>query len=166
MKIKLEFILPDIKAANQACEQMLLARVDDKYIHFLAKPDTDLGKLKSATDIEKTNIIHEGERGVLIGAGLGLLAGLYVLLVPPWLTNSPLWFTNSPWFVILAITTVIGAISVAIGSALLGVNLFNTDLNRFKSKIDKGGILMIVSVPFYRAQEIRSIMNKPLLKIT
>ena len=163
--MKLEFMLPDIKAANQACEQMLLARIENKNIHFLAKPGTNLGKLQLATAIEKTNIIHEGERGILIGAGLGLLAGLYVLTVPPWLTNSPLWFTNSPWFVILATTAVIGTVSVAIGAALLGVNLFNTDLNRFKSRINRGEILMIVSVPFYRAKEIRNIMNQLRLKI-
>ncbi len=161
MKMKLEFMLPDVNAADQACEQMLLARIENKYIHFLAKPGINLGNLQLASAIEKTNIMHEGERGILIGAGLGLLAGLYVLTVPPWLTSSPLWFTNANWFVILATTTVFGAVSVAIGSALLGVNLFNSDLDHFKGRIDKGGVLMIVSVPFYRAKEIRSIMSKP-----
>ncbi len=164
MKIKLEFMLPDVKAADKAGDEMLLARIEDKHIHFLAKPGTDLGDLQQATAIEKTNIIHEGERGLLIGAVLGLIGGLYVLAVPRWLTYSPLWFTHSPWYVVLGITIVFGAIAVAVGAAMLGVNIFNTDLAKYKKRIQEGGVLMIVAVPLFRAQEIRKIMKKSSLQ--
>lgn len=159
MKIKLEFMLPDVNVADKAGDKMLLARIEDKHIHFLAKPGTDLGNLQPATAIEKTNIIHEGERGLLVGAGLGLLGGMYVLAVPKWFTYSPVWFTNSPWYVVLGTTIACGAISVAIGAALLGVNIFNTDLARYKKRIQDGGVLMIVAVPLFRAHEIRKIMK-------
>jgi hypothetical protein len=159
MKLKLEFLLPDIKAANQVCDRLLLARVGDDQIHFLARSGLDLGKLQAASAFEKSNIIHEGERGVLMGAGLGLLAGLYVLKFPPWLTQSPLWYSNTHWYIILTITIIAGAFSVAIGAALLGVNLFNSDLIRYKTRIDKGEILMIVTVPFYQANKIRKILK-------
>lgn len=161
MKIKLEFLLPNIKAANVACEKMLLARVDNSNIRFLAKKGTDLGDLQEATAIEKTNIIHEAERGVLIGAALGLLGGMYVLTVPAWVTYSPLWFTNSRWYIILAITSAFGAVFVALGYALFGTNFYNTDLDAFKGKIEKGAVLMILTVPIYRAKEIRRIMREP-----
>ena len=59
----------------------------------------------------------------------------------------------------LGITVLIGAISVVISSALLSVNLFNSDLKRYKSRIDEGEILMIVTVPFYEANKIRKIMR-------
>lgn len=163
MKMKLEFMLPNLKAADLAGDKMLLARIEDRYIHFLAESGTDLGDLQPASAIEKTNIIHEGERGVLIGAALGLIGGLYVLTVPTWLTYSPLWFTNSHWYTILAITTVIGAFSVAVGAALLGVNIFNSDLAQYKKHIQEGGVLMIVTVPIFRAAEIRKIMNSSAL---
>ena len=159
MKLKLEFLLPDIKAANQACDRLLLARIGENQIHFLANPGIELGKLQAATALEKSNIIHEGERGVLIGAGIGLLAGLYVLKFPPWLTNSPLWYTNTQWYIVLAITIFAGTFSVAFGAALLGVNIFNSDLKRYKSRIDKGELLMIVTVPFYEVNKIRKAMK-------
>jgi hypothetical protein len=158
MKLKLEFLLPDVKSANDACNRLLIARVNDSDIHFIAKPGIDLGKLQVATALEKSNMIHEGERGLLIGAGLGLLAGLYVLKFPPWITKSPLWYTDTHWYVILLIMILAGACSVAFGSALLGVNLFNSDLKRYKRKIDKGEILMIVTVPFYQVSKVRKIM--------
>jgi len=159
MKLKLEFLLSDINAANQACDRLLLARVGEHHIHFLARSGLDLGKLHPATALEKTNIIHEGERGVLIGAGFGLLAGLYILKFPPWITQSPLWYTNTHWYIILLITVLVGAFSVAMGAALLGVNLFNTDLKRYKNRINNGEILMIVTVPFYEANKVRKIMR-------
>jgi hypothetical protein len=159
MKLKLEFLLPDVKSANKACEKLLIARVEEKNIHFLARPDINLGKLQAATALEKSNMVHEGERGMLIGAGLGLLAGLYVLSFPPWITKSPLWYTNSDWYVVLLVTILAGAFSVAFGAALLGVNLFNSDLKRYKNRIDKGEILMIVRVPFYKVNTIRKMMK-------
>ena len=45
MREQLKFLLPDINTANQASEALLLARIDNKNICFLAKPGTNLGKL-------------------------------------------------------------------------------------------------------------------------
>jgi hypothetical protein len=59
----------------------------------------------------------------------------------------------------LAITIFAGAFSVAFGAALLGVNIFNSDLKRYKSRIDKGELLMIVTVPFYEVNKIRKAMK-------
>ncbi|MES2498933.1 MAG: hypothetical protein V4605_10310 [Pseudomonadota bacterium] len=160
MNVKLKFLLHDVKTANQVRKELLLARVDDENIHFLAKPGTDLGQLRPATSMEKTNTLHEGERGILYGAIFGLLAGLYVLTTPPWITASPVWYTNSEWYVILAVTTISGAAFVAIGAALLGVNLLNSDLDRFKAKMAHGEVLAIVTIPFYRIKEIRKIISK------
>ncbi|HYN53178.1 MAG TPA: hypothetical protein VES38_00560 [Methylotenera sp.] len=160
MNVKLKFLLHDVKAANQVRKELLLARVDDENIHFLAKPGTDLGQLPLATSMEKTNSLHEGERGILYGAIFGLLGGLYVLKFPSWVTTSPLWYTDSSWYVILAVTTISGAAFVAIGAALLGVNLLNSNLDKFKAKMAHGEVLAIVTVPFYRIKEIRKIISK------
>ncbi len=164
MHLKLHFLLPNIKVAHKASEAMLLARVEDKNVCFLAKPDTDLGVLRHATALEATNTFHEGLKGVLMGAGLGLLGGLYVLYFPAWFTDSPLWFTNASWYTILAVTTLLGAAAAAFGAALLGFNILNTDLERYHKRIDDGAVLMIVSVPYQRANEIRKIVRKLHLK--
>lgn len=160
MKPKLKFLLPDIQTANQVAESLLLARVDNKNISFIAKPGTNLGQLQAASTIESTNIVNDGEKGILIGAAIGLLAGLYMHFFQPWITTS----MGVHWITIVAIATVAGAMASAIGAAVFGVNLFNTDLNKFKDKIDRGAILMIVAAPFQRANEIRSIVSKSHLK--
>lgn len=153
MRRKLEFMFPDVKTARHAWKEMLLACIEDKHIHFLAKPGTNLGKLHPANILERTDTIHEGEWGVLIGAGLGLLAGILALAFPP-------WYTSLHWSGILAITTAFGAIAGAIGMALLGVNLSNSDLDALQDRIAQGEVLMIVSVPLHRVKEIRQIVDR------
>ena len=53
MRPRLKFLLPDIKTANKASEALLLARIEDKNISFLANPDTNLGQLRPASAIER-----------------------------------------------------------------------------------------------------------------
>jgi hypothetical protein len=160
MKLKLNFLLPDIKAANRASEALLLARVDNKNISFLANSDTYIGELHPASTIESTNLINDGARGVLTGASIGLMIGLYMHYFQPWITSS----MNIHWLTILAITTVFGAAASTLGAVIFGANMFNTDLNKFKDRINDGAILMIVSVPFHRSNEIRKIVSHLHLK--
>jgi len=164
MYLKLNFLLPDIKVAKQANDAMLLAKVEPKNICFLAREGTDLGELQPANAVDATNTLNEGMKGILMGAGLGLLGGLYVLYFPLWFTDSPPWFTSASWYVILGVTMLMGAAAAAFGAALLGFNILNTDLKRYQNRIDDGAILMIVSVPFHRAKEIRKIVSKLHLK--
>jgi len=160
MNLKLNFLLPDIKSANRASESLLLARVDNKNICFLAKPGVDIGELQAASTLESTNLINDGAKGVLFGASIGLLIGLYMHYFQPWITST----MNVHWLTIVAITTVFGAAASTLGAVIFGVNMFNTDLNKYKDKIDKGAILMIVSVPVYRLNEISKIVNHLHLK--
>ena len=157
--MKLKFLLPNIQAARKANDAMLHACVEAKDVSFLAKPGTDLGGLPEANAMEATNTLNEGLKGVLMGAGIGLLGGLYVLYFPKWFTDSPTWFTNASPLAILIITALMGAAAAAFGAALLGVNVLNSDLRQFKRRMDHGAVLMIVSTPFNRVKEIRNIVK-------
>lgn len=156
MKPKLKFLLPDIKSAHLASDALLLARVDDKAITFLAKPGTDLGKLQAASTIDSTNMINDGEKGVLYGAIIGLLIGLYIYYFQPWVAET----TKAHVAVVIVVSTMVGALASAIGAAVFGVNMFNTDFNKYKNKIDSGAVLLIVTVPFQRSTEIRKIIKE------
>ena len=148
MKRKLQFMLPNIKAAAAARNKMLLASIHNENICFLAKPGIELGELHEANVFDKSDSINQGIRGIYTGAGLGLLAGIVALAFPP-------WYVHTHWLVILAITTLIGAVLWSFLMAVIGGNMFNSDLNRFKSRIEKGEIMMFVTVPFYKVNEVR-----------
>ena len=160
MRQQLKYLLPDIKAANRASEALLLARIDNKNICFLAKPGVELGQLQAASPLESTNIINEGERGILIGASIGLVFGLITYFFQPWITAS----MHVNWMVLVGILMVLGAALSAIGAAVFGSNFFNDDLEMYKKRIDEGAILMIVSAPFQRSNEISKIVSKLHLK--
>lgn len=158
MKRRLYFMLPDISAARHAWKEMLLACVDNRNIHFLIKAGTPLAhRMQPADILERTDALHEGGMGILLGAALGLLAGVLTLLFPH--EYFPLWYTNLDWTGILAITTLFGAIASGLGMAMLGVGLSNSDLEAAKDKISRGGVMMIVSVPLHRLSELRRVVE-------
>ena len=162
MKTKINFMLPDLATAVKVRDALLLGLVENKYIHFLAKQGTKLDDLNQTSAIEGSNLMHEGEKGILYGMGFGFLAGLSVLYFPDWITVSPSWYTQSYWYVVLIVTTLFGAIATAVGAALLGCNVFNSDIDQYKARIEKGEILMIVTVRLYEAHKVRNIVNKKL----
>jgi hypothetical protein len=89
--------------------------------------------------------MHEASQGILIGAGLGLLAGLLVLFYPP-------WYAETHWSVLLTMTTMIGAAIGAIEMAMLGISLDTTDVKRYRPHVDEG-TLMLLTVPQDRCGE-------------
>ena len=82
MKRKLFFLLPDTNTAHAMMDQLLLARIEERNIRFLAKPETPLGDLPEATVAEKTDTLHGVGVGALIGGISGALGGLLVVLMP------------------------------------------------------------------------------------
>ncbi len=160
MREQLKFLLPDIDTANQAAKALLVAKIDNKNICFLANPSVNLGQLQPASTLKSTNVINEGEKGILIGAFIGLLFGLYAHFFQPWITAS----MNVNWMVLVGALMVLGAALSAIGAAVFGSNFFNDDFKKYKKRIDEGSILMIVTAPFQRSDEIIKIVSKSHLK--
>lgn len=156
----LKFLLPDIKVANQASEALLLARIDNKNICFLAKPGTNLGSLQAASTLESTDMVNVGQRALLLGAAFGLIIGLYAYYFQSWVTES----MHVNWIVLVGALMILGALLSAIAGTLFGTNFFNNGLKKYKTQINEGAILMIVSAPFQRADEICKVMSKLHLK--
>lgn len=83
MNRKLYFMLPDVKSARRMMDELLLARVEARHIHFLAKPGISLGDLPIATASQRTGTIYGGEMGLALGAAMGLLGGALAVQFPP-----------------------------------------------------------------------------------
>lgn len=160
MREHLKFLLPNIQVANQAAEALLLARIDNKNISFMARPGLALGKLQAASMVESSNMVNGGEKGILIGATVGLIFGLYTHYFQPWITES----MHINWMVLVGALMVLGAALSSIGAAVFGSNIFNDDLQKYKKRIDEGAILMIVSTPSNRSEEITKVVSKLHLK--
>lgn len=146
MRRRLYFLLPDVHSARSMLDEMLLARIHVERIHFLAKRDTLPDDLPEASVLQKTDMVHGAQLGVVIGAAGGLLGGLAVVFFPP------------EGILVPGVAILIGGISGALLgswiSSMAASAVPNTKLDAFHPEIERGRVLMMVDVPMRRVDEI------------
>ncbi len=158
MKRKLYFMLPNIKTAQQMMDQLLLARIEEQSIHFLAKPEISLEGLPEANVIEKTDSLHGVGLGAIVGGVIGVTGGVIVVAYPS-LVSIP---TGEYPLHSLAIL-VIGLIGAAFGAwwnGMISSAIPNSSLKSYEGEIARGGILMIVTAPYHRIRDIRAVVQR------
>lgn len=150
MKRRLYFLLPDVASATASANDLLLARVEDRHMHFLAKRGTDLGELHEASYLIKTDLM----RGAAIGLGLGVLGGAILGYM---IVNHPPDGTH-PGLAAAVLAAVVGAVlGVWLGS-MAATAVPNSRLKTFDGDIGRGKVLMIVDVSYERVDGIRGIV--------
>ena len=159
MRRKLYFMLPDIKTAHQMMDQMLLARIEEQNVHFLARPDISLEDLPEASVIEKTDSLHGVGVGAMIGGVGGVLGGALVVAFPS-IVSIP--SDVGPPLQVLAILTIalIGAGFGAWWTGMIASAIPNSSLKHYEDRISRGEILMIVNVPYQRIRQIRALVQQ------
>lgn len=150
MKRRLYFLLPDSAGAHQTLDELLLARVDVKRMRFWANDATPLSDIPQAGFLDKTDLIHGSEVGMLIGAAVGLLGGVLLLLYPP---EGFVLQTGT-----ILMTALAGSVFGAWVSGMAGAAIPNSRLKAFQGDIERGGVLLIVDVPLRRTQEIENLL--------
>jgi hypothetical protein len=152
MRRRLYFVLPDVEAARRTLDDLLLARVEDRHIHSLAHRGTDLSGLRDANVLQKTDLVHGAEVGLVVGGIGGLLLGLLAVFTPP--DGVTLQLAT-----VLA-TSLGGALFGAWVASLVGASVPNSRLKQFQRDIEAGHVLMMVDVPLGRVEEIRDLVHR------
>jgi len=146
MRRRLYFMLPDVDSARKMLDEMLLARIEERRVHFLARRGTLPLDLPEATVLQKTDVVHGAHLGIAIGGVAGTLGGLLVILFPPAGVSLQL--------VTVLIAALLGALFGAWASSMAASAVPNSKLKAFHPDIEQGRVLMMVDVPMRRAQEI------------
>ena len=150
MRRRLYFLLPDLGSAKKTADDLLLARIEDRHMHFLAKRGTDLGELHEASYLQKTDLAHGAGIGLAIGGGAGLLLGAAIVAFPP---------AGNPESGAVLVTTIIGAMLGAWMASMAAAAVPNSRLKQFQDEIAKGKILLMVDVPYARVEAIRELIT-------
>lgn len=150
MRRRLYFVLPDIESARTMLNEMLLARIEVRHIHFLAKRDVLPDDLPEANVLQKTDIVHGAQMGIGIGAVVGAVAGALVVLFPPTGVTLKL--------ITVLIVAIGGAFFGAWASSMVASSVPNSRLKAFERDIEAGKVLMMVDVPVGRVKEICQIV--------
>jgi hypothetical protein len=152
MRRRLYFLLPDVVSARRTVEDLLLARVEDRHMHLLARRGTDIGELHEASALQKTDLVVGGARGMVIGGVIGIAVGVAAVLWPP--GGAAL-----QWGTVLA-TGLAGALIGTWTGSLAGAGAPNSRLRRYDRELESGKVLLMVDVPFARVDEIRAVVHR------
>jgi hypothetical protein len=152
MRRRLYFVLPDIESARSILNDMLLARIEIRHIHFLARRETLPPDLPEASVLQKTDFVHGAQLGVVIGGLVGAAAGLFFVFFPPEGVTLAL-------ITVLA-AALVGALFGAWASSMAASAVPNSRLKRFEPHIQQGKVLMMVDVPMRRVREIGELVTR------
>ena len=152
MRLRMYVTLPDLPSARRLANDLLLARVEDRHMHFLARRGTDLGELHEASYLHKTDTVHGAFTGLVLGAIIGICVGLALVYFPPSHLSVEL-------VAVLIAAMVGGGIGMWVAS-MIGLQVPNSRLRGFEEEIAAGKILLMLDVPAGRYQEIRDVIAR------
>jgi hypothetical protein len=144
--------LPDVSSARMLANDLLLARIEDKHMHFLARRGTDLGELHEASYLQKTDTVHGAFVGLVIGGLMGVLVGLLLINFPPEGMTLQL--------VVVLIAAIVGAGLGMWVASMVGLQVPNSRLKGFEPDLQEGKVLLMLDVPSGRYQEVHDVIAR------
>ena len=152
MRRRLYFLLPDVESARRTADDLLLARIEHRHMHFLARRGTALEELNEASALQKSDLVHGAEVGLVAGGAAGLIVGGLLLLAGP------------SGLEIHPFTVLFGMLACALFGAwvasMIGASVPNSRLRAFSEDIDAGRVLMMVDVQPSRVEEVRALVHR------
>lgn len=149
---RLYFLVPDVGSAKTIVDELLLARIEERHIHVIAKEGTAMEDLPEAKLAQRSDLVPAIERGIAVGGATGLLMGIIAVTFPP----AGLVLGGGA---ILA-TSLTGAGIGAAVAPMIGISAPNSQLKQFEDAIEKGELLLMVDVPKRRVDEIEELVKK------
>jgi len=147
MRRRIYWLLPDLASARKTMDDLLLARITERQMHFVAKEGTDLTGLHEANILQTSDVIRAAQAGLVIGGSAGAVLGALAAIYFPIVGDQPQWG-------LVAVLAMFGAGFGAWSASLIGVSTPSNRLKRFTDAIEAGQILLMVDVPRSRVDEI------------
>ena len=149
MRRRIYWLLPDLTSARRTMDDLLLARISEPHIHFVAREGADMSGLHAANLLQSSDVIRAAQAGLVIGGAVGAVLGVIAALFFPIVGTAPQWG-------MVAVLAIVGAGFGAWASSMIGVSTPSNRLKRFESAIEKGQLLLMVDTPRSRVEEIES----------
>jgi len=147
---RLYFLVPEVSTARKIVDEMLLARLEVKHIHVIAREGTELEDLPQATLMQKSDFVPAVERGLALGGAAGIFAGLAAMALPGIVIAGG---------ALLGIGLAGAGMGAWIGG-MIGLDVQNSRLRQFEKEINAGNVLMLIDVPKNRVAEFETLVKK------
>jgi uncharacterized membrane protein len=149
MRRRIYWLLPNLESAKRTMDDLLLARLTEQHLHFVAREEADMTGLHAANVLQTSDVVRAAQMGLVIGGGVGAVLGAVVGVFFPIVGDEPQWG-------MIAVLALLGAAFGAWSSSMIGVSTPSHRLERFGSAIEQGQILLMVDVPRTRVEEIEA----------
>ncbi|MDH5436897.1 MAG: DUF1269 domain-containing protein [Gammaproteobacteria bacterium] len=149
MRRRLYFLLPDTDSAKVVHNDLLLAKIEERYMHVIAREGTNLEDLPEADVRQKSDLIHGFQLGLVLGGLTGMILSIIAVMTEMIVPGIEVWSVVS--------LSLGGAFIGAFAATMIAVNVSSTRLSQFKSDIDAGRILFMVDVPYSQLEEVIKI---------
>jgi hypothetical protein len=152
MRRRLYYLLPDAASARKVMDDLLLARIEERHIHFIARRGAPMEGLHEANILHTTDVVHGFQRGALIGAALGCAGGLLLIYTV---------IADVNWHVAtVVLAALLGAGFGAWTSSMVGAAVPNSRHKGFAADIAEGKFLLIVDVPEHKVNEVHELLAR------
>lgn len=152
MRRRIYWLLPDLASAKRTMDDLLLARISEQHIHFMAREGVDLTGLHPANLLQTSDIVRSAQSGLVIGGAAGFVAGVVLALFPV--------VAETPQVGLIAVLAIVGALVGAWSSSMIGASTPSERLKRFQGAIEQGQILLMTDVPHSRVEEIEALLQR------
>jgi len=151
MRKRIYWLLPDLQSARRVMDDLLLARIENSHIHFMAREGVELTGLHEANLLQASDFVRSAQMGMVLGAALGAAAGALI-------TFSSLGDAVSKPALVAALAA-LGAGFGAWSASMIGASTPSRRLQRFQSALARGEILLMADVPALRVNEIEAMLH-------
>ena len=149
MHRRIYWLLPDLESARRTMDDLLLARIEYRQMHFVGREGADMTGLHVANVLQTSDVVRAAEMGLIIGAGVGALLGALAAVHYPIVGDEPQWG-------VAAALAVAGGLFGTWTSTMIGVSTPSKRLARFQPQIEQGQILLMVDVPMWRVEAVEA----------
>ncbi|MBA3598472.1 MAG: DUF1269 domain-containing protein [Methylibium sp.] len=177
MRRRIYWLLPDLASARRTMNDLLLARISESHIHFVARENADMSGLHAANLLQTSDVLRSAQAGLVIGgltgATVGVLAAMFfpiagesgwaalraVTEMPQWGIKDVVAAFDSPQWGMAGVIAMLGGVLGAWSSSMIGVSTPSNRLRRFEGAIEQGQLLLMVDVPRSRVEEIEELLQ-------
>ncbi len=156
---RLYYLADDVDVTERVSEALHKEGTSDWNFHVLAKDEAGLctHHVHRATPYQQLDVVRTGERWGLIGAAIGLLAGLvcFAWQPLPWETNT----------VMVVMMMLIGGFFGAWQGGMVGLTRESYKIAPFHDDIEAGRYLIMVDVKREDRPRVRDLMNMEFPKV-
>ena len=149
---RIYFLVPSVASAKAIVDDLLLARIEERHIHIVAREGTPLEDLPEAGVAQRSDLVPALQKGVAAGGLSGLLAGALAVTFPP----AGLVLGGGA----LLGLTLFGAGFGAWMASMVGVGLPSSRIEKFETAIARGELLMMIDVPRARVEAIEALVKR------